>query len=292
MAYCRFDRVIVIGCGNIVLTTLKYIASIRDKYLFNMTYVRHEIQEYSSVLNLCDELNIESFRLREKKEVTAFFEKITEKTLVVSAGNHYLFPMKVLEKDNLTVINFHNALLPEYPGRNAPSWVIYCGEYESGATWHYVNKDIDAGTIIWQGKCLISEDTKAYELTMAIMDMAQKGLETFFEELLEKDIVGIKQDISPDRKIYYSYEVPGNGEFSIDDTAEVIYRLLRSLDYGKFGPFPKAHTVLPAGECVEIIRYKKQENADKIKEYRINNNEIEIPFDNEEALLLRFKSKT
>ena len=85
-----------------------------------------------------------------KAGVTRKLETYEKRTLVVSAGNKYLFPSHIIQKENLTIINFHNVLLPHFPGRNEPSWAIWAGAEESGATWHLVSEGVDEGDCLWQ----------------------------------------------------------------------------------------------------------------------------------------------
>ena len=74
------------------------------------------------------------------------------------------FQKKIVSSENIVIINFHNALLPELPGRNAPSWSIYEGKDYTGITWHYVTEGVDEGDIIVQKKCDVTADIRAYEL--------------------------------------------------------------------------------------------------------------------------------
>lgn len=290
MGSCRFESVIVIGCGNIVCTALPYMARLKEKYSFDLLYICHETQGLNAAEGICQEEQIPILRLFERKGVTAFLTNVWKKTWVVSAGNYYIFPKEVVDKENLTVTNFHNALLPKYPGRNAPSWAIYHNEKESGATWHFVTSDVDAGRIIWQGKCSINKHTRAYELTQKIMELAQQGLESFAEDMLNREVPGTAQNVCQ-RKMYYSYEVPGAGRFSLEDSAKDIYRLLRSMDYGKFGPFGRAVTQLPDGKTVEITRYKPVPRSEDERGISVSDAQIVMSLDEQTDLLLKYKAK-
>ena len=44
--------------------------------------------------------------------------------------------------------NFHPGVLPWYRGAGAYSWVIINGEFETGVTFHRIDKDIDHGPVI------------------------------------------------------------------------------------------------------------------------------------------------
>lgn len=167
-----------------------------------------------------------------------------------------MFPRIILEKENIEIINFHNALLPQYPGRNAASWAIYNGEKETGITWHYVNNKIDAGNIIVQKRILIGSEEKAYELAARLMNIAIEVFEECYVDILRENISDCEQLVESTRKIYKSSDIPGNGFFSMDDEGEHIYKLLRSIDFGKNRIFPNAITKYQ-GCNVEILQYKK-----------------------------------
>lgn len=252
----RFERVVVIGYGKAAGNILKYIEKQRAVYGYNLEFIEHEMHALGITKQICEETGISYACMPDKRELAAYLCAVTEKTLIVSASNNFLFPVQCVEKQNITIINFHNALLPEYPGRNAPSWVIYMGEQETGITWHYVTAGIDEGNIIIQKRCGIGPEDKAYELTQRLMDLACEGFEESFAAVLEERVETKSQGEISGRRMYRSYEVPGEGFFTLDQEPEAVYRLLRSVDYGKNDIFPHLQTVVD-GERVEVIRYRK-----------------------------------
>lgn len=251
-----FCRVVVIGYGKAAGNILKYIEKQRDIYGYRLEFIEHEFHALSVTKKICEEMGIPYANMPDKRELTEYLCDIQEKTLIVSASNNYLFPAACVEKENITIINFHNALLPDYPGRNAPSWVIYQGEQETGITWHYVTPGIDEGNIIIQKKCAIGPEEKAYELTERLMDLACEGFEESFAAVLEERAQTRSQEAGPGRRMYRSYEVPGDGVFALDEEPAAIYRLLRSVDYGKSAIFPPLRTVVD-GVQAEVVRYRK-----------------------------------
>ena len=48
------------------------------------------------------------------------------------------------------ILNIHPSLLPKYPGLQPHQQAIDDGATESGATVHFVNKDLDAGPVVLQ----------------------------------------------------------------------------------------------------------------------------------------------
>lgn len=256
---CRFDLVVVIGCGKIAEDVLLYVNLKKKDYHYDVQFIEHEHREFSRLKGITEEKKIEYAQIPDKQEMTQFLLKNHKRTLIISAGNYYIFPKSVVEQNNLEIINFHNALLPKLPGRNAPTWAIYLKEAFTGPTWHYVTAGIDAGAIIAQKHTPVLENIKAYELTQTIMTLAFDLFQDFYESLLTEHIDGTPQAKSTlPRKIYYSYELPHEGMCSFDTPASEIYCLLRAVDYGKNAIFPPIKLVLPDTKVVEIRRYKKQ----------------------------------
>ena len=250
-----FRRIVVIGYGKVTGEVLRYVYDRKREYGYEMEFIEHEVHPLSITEKICAENAIPFTRITDKKELAIFLDNIKERTLIISASNNFLFPASLVAKEHITIINFHNALLPEYPGRNAPTWVIYMGEKETGITWHYVTTGVDEGNIIIQKRCKIGDDMKAYELTEQLMDLAGAAFRECFADILEQNVVARPQDFNPKRRMYRSYEVPSAGFFELGDQPEDIYRLLRSVDYGKSDIFPPMQTMID-GRKAEILRYR------------------------------------
>lgn len=285
MSECQFDHVVVIGYGVVTGEVLKTVYSLASKYGYTYEYIEHEVHPFNAAKKLAEAKGIPYNILQDKKDLTRYFEELLmKKTLIISASNNYLFPEKIVSSENIVIINFHNALLPELPGRNAPSWSIYEGKDYTGITWHYVTEGVDEGDIIVQKKCDVTADIRAYELVSKQMRLAGEAFDECYESVLMNHATRKKQVIEKGRKIYKSYEIPGNGCFNLDDSPKEIYKLLRALDYGKNNIFPPARTK-KNGIDIQIRRYKKISVYDSDE----RQDSIYIPFDNENQLMLRYE---
>ena len=285
---CAFEKVIVIGYGQIVNSCIQKLSELKNTYGYELSYIEYENTSLSNSVELCEQLGVGFEKLYEKHLVTEYFLSVGERTLIVSAGNFYIFPKEVVERTNLTIINFHSALLPKYPGRNAQSWAIFCGEREAGATWHFVNEKLDAGKYIIQTKCDIAEDTKAYELTGAIMNVAYDGFCEIIDGVLCDEYDKIQDlDIPDNRKIYKGKDVPGEGRFELTDPPEYVYRLLRATDYGKSDIFPAIKTNV-GNKDVRVSTYKKVAN-EGVKEVAFNEKAIFMPINEQWVLRIKYK---
>ena len=158
------------------------------------------------------------------------------------------------------------------------------GGKETGITWHYVTEGIDEGDVIIQKSCLIGEDMKAYELAGALMQLAFEGFKEIFDMVFNRTANRSPQCFVQNRKIYSSKEIPRNGKFSLKDNPQEIYRLLRSVDYGKTDLFPHLRTIYN-GEEIEILRYMKI-NKEKIKE---GQNFLYLPLGENNMLKIKYK---
>ena len=61
------------------------------------------------------------------------------------------------------------------------------------------------------------------------MRLAGEAFDECYESVLMNHATRKKQVIEKGRKIYKSYEIPGNGCFNLDDSPKEIYKLLREI---------------------------------------------------------------
>lgn len=284
MPHTKFQKIIIIGYGRITAEVLRHICEQRPAYGYEVECIEHEIHPFSAAGRVCEEYGIPFHSIPDRRELTARLLGTQEETLIVSAGNHFLFPGELVKKRGITIVNFHNALLPKYPGRNAPSWAIFEGEKETGITWHYVTEGVDEGGIILQKSCRIGPDTRAYELTEELMTLAREGFCECFQGILEESCEVRQQEWEPGRRVYKAREVPGGGRFDTQDPPADIYRLLRAMDYGKNPVFPEIRAV-HEGREIRVVRYRK---IPKEKKGTGEEGFLYLPLDRENLLKIRF----
>ena len=154
-----YDKIFFIGTGRVAKRCMEIL---KDNGK-NFTCLNVEQEKFPIVQPTCKRLGVE-YKNFQPKEAGNFLAAQNEKILIISAHNGYIFPRRVTDKENVTIINFHNAYLPHYRGRNAPTWEIYNGEKFGGATWHFVDSGIDTGAIIVQEKVPVTNDETALSL--------------------------------------------------------------------------------------------------------------------------------
>ncbi len=89
------------------------------------------------------------------------------------------------------IINLHPALLPKYGGKGmygnfVHQAVLNNNETESGATVHWVTKEIDKGDIILQDSCPVSPDDTAESLAQKVHKIEHRILVEAIRKLSEK----------------------------------------------------------------------------------------------------------
>jgi methionyl-tRNA formyltransferase len=250
-----FENIIVIGSGTVANRCAKILKTKNYNPLFC------EILDNSifSSKNFCSANEIDFIQV-EKKEIKDYFLNISAKTLIVSASNRYLFPLDILLKENISVINYHGSLLPKFPGRNAEAWAIFEGERIGGITWHYVVTDIDAGDLIIQKSTPISSKTTSVSLLRDYSILAINAFEEIIDGVISDTIVSKPQNSSQKESIRYSWVKPNEGELDLDWDGTKISVFLRAMNYGPLKTF---------GE--PFFRYNQQTYT--FSKYEISENE-------------------
>ncbi len=226
-----FENCIIIGTGK-----LPYMCA-REAIKKNISCIIYEYNEfdYSLLESLCEKNEI----LYEKVSKESLINKlkyINKRTLVVSANNIFIFPNEIVKNENLFIINFHPALLPKHPGRNAEAWSIYEGDEESGITWHIVNEKIDDGEIIIQKRIRLTKEFTSLKLMILQIQIAFEGFKEVLSMLLNANFtVSDKKNITNTSKykIHLSRDIPNDGLLDTEWSIDKISAFLRAMDYGK-----------------------------------------------------------
>ena len=98
-----------------------------------------------------------------------------EVDLVVLAGFMRVLKAPMLEAFPRRILNIHPSLLPKFPGLEAWSQALAAGEKTTGCTVHFVDEQIDHGTIIAQREVpILPNDTP--ETLHARIQIAEREL--------------------------------------------------------------------------------------------------------------------
>ena len=97
-----------------------------------------------------------------------------------------MLPEIVWQMPKLGTFNLHASLLPKYRGAAPINWAIINGETETGVTTFFIDKEIDAGCILFNNRITIGEDTTAGELHDKLMNLGS--------ELVLKTVIAIEKN--------------------------------------------------------------------------------------------------
>ena len=223
-----FEKIVVVGSGKFPFQCTMLLKSIYS----NVEIYEYKVSEMSVLDQLCKKNEI-GYKVLDKLEMDEELRKISNcKLLIVSAFNTYLFQKDLIKKENVTIINYHNAYLPDHPGRNAEAWIIFEGNKEAGVTWHFVEEEIDAGKIIIQQKFSIDNKITSIKLLQKQNKLSLDLFEGFIKGLLAGNIQGKAQSGFDKSKMHFSKSIPNKGLFDLSWNTNQMSRFLRAMDYG------------------------------------------------------------
>lgn len=174
--------------------------------------------------------NMEYKVLKNSNEMNLYFNDI-EADILLSLSFRYIFSDLCLSKIKKTAINFHPGLLPEYRGSFSTVWSLIKGEEFVGYTYHYIEKAIDKGNIIFREKIKIDPFDTAHKLFYLIL---QKGISRLKDVLsMAEKHSGIKQ---PRIGKFYKNHLPFNGIINNNWDEEMINRFIRAIYFPPFKP--------------------------------------------------------
>lgn len=232
----KYETIVLIGSGKIACDCLNCLSHYTSK-IEAVEYT--EDCSLSFFKHLCVGKKVGYYGTGSKSELSNYLKQVDKKTLIISANNNYIFSRELLKMDNIDIINFHNSLLPNYPGRNAPTWAIFDQQHYTGVTWHLVDDGLDTGKVIAQETISISDSITAIELAKQCMDVGIKLFSKIVPEILYGDVASVVQDTRQRLNFHQAREIPNGGIFDLSWTIEKMSAFLHSLDYGKIKIFPK-----------------------------------------------------
>ena len=118
--------------------------------------------------------------------------KENEINYIILAGFLWLLPEYLVDAYPNKIINIHPALLPKYGGKgmygmNVHNAVVNNNESESGITIHYVNKEYDKGSIIFQARCPILPIDSPEDVAKKVHELEYMHFPEVIEKILISD---------------------------------------------------------------------------------------------------------
>jgi phosphoribosylglycinamide formyltransferase-1 len=110
--------------------------------------------------------------------------------LIILAGFLWLIPPYLLEAFPNKILNIHPSLLPMYGGKGMYGMHIHeavklANEKETGMTIHLVNKDYDKGEILFQSKCLLTDEDTPETIAKKVLNLEHK----YYPKVIENFIL-------------------------------------------------------------------------------------------------------
>lgn len=110
---------------------------------------------------------------------------------IILAGFLWLVPEYLIDAYPDRIINIHPALLPKYGGKgmygmNVHNAVKDAGEKETGITIHYVNREYDKGSVIFQKKCMVLDTDTPEDIAAKIHELEQDSFPQVIEKVINR----------------------------------------------------------------------------------------------------------
>ncbi len=145
--------------------------------------------------------------------------------VVIAYGK--IIPQSILDIPNISPINIHGSILPEYRGASPLQSVLLDGKSETGVTIMKMDATMDTGDMIKVMKFPIESDWTVWDI---INKMVESGPDFFVDGLWDFgkwDIKAVKQDDS--KATYCGKFTKEDGRVDWNKSAEEIYNRFRAL---------------------------------------------------------------
>lgn len=223
----KFEQIVIFGSGSFAE---KCILLLRELNI-PLSIYEANTTKIATLYNIAAQKDIIYCNLA-AQETFSQLAAIRKQTLIFLLGCNHLLPQEVTNNEFLSIVNYHNALLPRHPGRNAEAWSIFEQDEVTGITWHYVDERIDAGDIILQKEIPISDSITSLALLKKQNEVAFNSLKEIIKDILEDTVTCVKQDDSARGKLHLSSDVPNGGILDVSWDLDKIKAFLRAMDYG------------------------------------------------------------
>lgn len=245
----KYKKIVLIGSGSLLI---KCIKELKD-FDIPVTVLNSD----SSNLSKFATFNFNNIKIIDLnlEEIFKYLKNKEEKTIVFSVVFNHIIPKEVVEQTNLTIINYHNSLLPNHRGRNAEAWSIFQQDQYTGITWHLVDSDIDTGDIIIQKELQIEENITSIKLLKKQSELAFEAFQEILPKVIEDSFI-LKKNIKLEDTLHLSNEIPNNGVLNLEWNIEEMKAFLNSMNYGVLNTLGKPKVKLN-GEVYEWekVRY-------------------------------------
>lgn len=148
-----------------------------------MAQVIKKAKKYQIKTHIIDSKSINKNEYKELLIKT--LEKYSSIDLIVLAGYMKIIEKEIIEKYKNKIINIHPSLLPAFKGMNAIQKAYTYGVKYTGITIHYIDENIDEGTIIEQKVIKINYKENLEYLENKIHEIEHETYTKVIEKILK-----------------------------------------------------------------------------------------------------------
>lgn len=177
--------------------------------------------------------------------------------VLLNVHSLYLIAAEVLAVPRVGSFNLHPGALPEYAGRNAPSWAVYHGETSHAVTLHRMVPQVDAGPIVFRADFPLGPTDTGLSVSAKCVQHGVPLIGTLLAALSgAASTVPTLPEIQQDRarRRYFGKAVPHAGWVPWQLCARQVVNFVRACDYGPWpSPWGVPRTLL-SGTELAIVR--------------------------------------
>ncbi|HDT15655.1 MAG TPA: methionyl-tRNA formyltransferase, partial [Firmicutes bacterium] len=145
--------------------------------------------------------------------------------LIIAYGR--ILPDELIYHPKYDSVNIHASLLPKYRGASPINHAIINGDKETGVTYQFIEKKLDAGDIIHREKISISDNDDAVSLYEKLKELSRKSVLKVLSMLQTGSYTRKKQDETA--ASYVSILKKEDGRLDFNLPAETIKNRIRGL---------------------------------------------------------------
>ncbi len=188
------------GTPEFAVPVLKKLINSKHKIILVVTQPdkpvgRKQILTPPPVKQIAEQYNLKILQ-PEKVSASTFINEYKKYKIdlgvVVAFGQ--IIPDEVIYHPEFHTINIHASLLPKYRGASPINWAIINGDKETGITYQFIEKKLDAGDIIYQEKIKIEKEDTSITLSNKLSVLAADTVLKVLDMVESNNYTRIKQN--------------------------------------------------------------------------------------------------
>ncbi|MFA8450133.1 MAG: formyltransferase family protein [Bacteroidales bacterium] len=190
------------------------------KHIFSYYFrdIRLKLIKQRTVRSVLNAFNIPFFTFKESINSKNSLKQLRDFSpdLIISIGTYQIFKKDLISIPRIGILNYHEALLPDYKGLLPAFWALKNNEEECGISLFLVDEGIDTGKIVVQKRMKIPAAITHLKLVSKLKKLGAKGILEALEIFKKGEpfnFVELKEEGSyftfPNRKDILEFEASG-----------------------------------------------------------------------------------